>query len=269
MLMKVVKIGAIATAGFVLVGGLLFGGDLLSYVSSSTASMREAVRESVPIEVELQRARHTLEEIVPEIQANVRLIAKEEVEIEALKDDIARSKLALVDEKARIAKLSSLLTSEQVAYTLGGRTYSRDAVKDDLARRFDGYKEAEVVLAGKERLLTAREQSLSSAIALLDKARSRKEVLASKIEQLVSQHRLVTAAAVGSQIQVDNSKLAQTEKLIGQIKKRLDVAERVLAHEGRFVEPIEVDVIDEQDLLTQIHEHFGGADQQRLTDATD
>ena len=42
---------------------------------------------------------------------------------------------------------------------------------------------------------------------------------------LAAKHRLVQAAAVGSRIQVDGSKLAQTSKLLRQIKKRLDVAE--------------------------------------------
>ena len=51
-------------------------------------------------------------------------------------------------------------------------------------------------------------------------------------------------------------KLTQAEKLINQINKRLDVAERVLAHESRFVQTIPVDVIPEKDLLAQIEDHF-------------
>jgi hypothetical protein len=57
---------------------------------------------------------------------------------------------------------------------------------------------------------------------------------------------------------VDSSKLAQTERLIAQIKKRLDVAERVLAHEGQFLEQIEVDTVNEKDLVTQVKEYFEG-----------
>jgi hypothetical protein len=56
---------------------------------------------------------------------------------------------------------------------------------------------------------------------------------------------------------VDNSKLAQTEKLIGEIKKRLDVAERVLAHEATFVSQVEVDVVNEKDLVAQVQQHLG------------
>jgi hypothetical protein len=91
---------------------------------------------------------------------------------------------------------------------------------------------------------------------LLEQTRARKRTLQDKIESLASQHRVLRAAAVGSKIQVDNSKLAQTEKLISQIKKRLDVAERVLAHESQFVQAIPVDAVTEVDLLTQVDEYF-------------
>jgi len=62
---------------------------------------------------------------------------------------------------------------------------------------------------------------------------------------------------------VDNSKLAKTEKLIGQIKKRLDVAERVLAHESQFIQAIPVDVVPEEDLLTQVDEYFQAKEKQQ------
>ena len=258
MIRKMVKYVVVPVVVLTAVGGVLFGTELFSYVGSATRSIRTSVRDSVPINVELQRARDLLEDIIPEIQGNVRLIAQEEVELEHLQRDVARSDQALSEDEAKIHKLSALLTREDVYFTINERKYSRRAVRDDLSRRFDRHKEAKQVFDGKKRLLAAREKSLQAAVAMLEKARSRKAILASRIEGLVAQHRLVKASAVGSKVHFDDSKLAQTERLIGQIKKRLDVAERVLAHEGRFVEPIEVDVVDEQDLLTQVEEYFNG-----------
>jgi len=121
-----------------------------------------------------------------------------------------------------------------------------------------------VVFASKKRLLVSRQNSLNAAMQVLEQTRSRKRILQDKIESLASQHRLVKAASVGSNIQVDNSKLAQTEKLITQIKKRLDVAERILAHESQFVQaiPVPVDAVVEEDLLTQVDDYFQSRDQQ-------
>jgi hypothetical protein len=260
--MKWLKRSVVVAAGVSLVGGLLFGKDVVSYVRSSAKSVQIAVKDSVPIEFELRRARDLLEEIIPEMHANVRLIAQEEVEVAALKVDIANSVKAMEEEQLRIAKLRDALGKPQAQYCFGGKEYPRSYVKEDLANRFDRFRDSELVLASKRHFLATRENSLHAAMQLLERTRGRKRMLKDKIESLASQHRLVKAAAVGSHIQVDNSKLAQTEKLITQIKKRLDVAERVLAHESQFVQTIPVDAVVEEDLLTQVDEYFQDRDQQ-------
>lgn len=256
MMMKWVKLGLIGVAGFGLLGGLLFGKDAVSYVKSSAKGVRTAVKETVPIEFELRRAKDLVEEIIPEMQANIRLIAQEEVEVAALKGEIARNREGLGDEQSKIKTLRVTLEQPRAQYTFAGRTYTRDDVKGDLAARFERFKESEVVLASKVRLLESREKSLDAARQLLAKTTSEKRILENRIEALASQYRLVKAATAGSKIQVDNSKLAQTEKLIAQIQKRLDVAERVLAHESRFVESIPVDTVVEEDLVAQVDDYF-------------
>jgi len=258
MVTKLIKYGLISVVVLAVVGGGLFGTDLISYVSSSARSFRTSVKDSVPMEFELQRARDLLDEIVPEMHANIRLIAQEEVEVENLKREITRCGSALAEGKAKIGKLSGVLSGGGTVITISDRQHPREAVKAELARRFEQHKEAEVVLAGKRRLLGAREKSLAAAVQMLDKARAQKVLLADRIGSLAAQHRLVQAASVGSRFQIGNSKLAQTDKLIEQIKRRLDVAERVLAHEGRFVEQMKIDVVDEKDLLTEVREYLDG-----------
>ena len=256
MIMKWVKLGLIGVTGFGLLGGLLFGRDAVSYVKSSAKGVRTAVKETVPIEFELRRARDLLEDIIPEMQANIRLIAEEEVEVAALKGEIAKNREGLNDEQSKIKTLRASLEQPRAQYCFAGRNFTHDEVKTDLAARFERYKESEVVLASKGKVLQAREKSLDAARQMLAKTTSEKRILENRIEALASQYRLVRAAAAGSKIQVDNSKLAQTEKLIAQIQKRLDVAERILAHESRFVESIPVDTVVEEDLVAQVDDYF-------------
>ena len=269
MLMKWLKRSVIIGVTLSLAGGLIFGKDVVSYVRSSAKSVRTVVKDSVPIEFELRRARDLLEEIIPEMHANVRLISEEEVEVAALKVDITKGEKSIGEEQVRITKLRSALDKPQAYYCFGDREYSRSSVKEDLARRFEQFKESEVVLASKKRLLTTRENSLKAAMELQERTLSRKRMLEDKIESLVSQYRLIQATAVGSKIQVNNSKLAQTEKLINEIQKRLDVSERVLAHENQFVQAIPVDAVPEEDLLVQVDEYFKAKDkEQRLASTT-
>lgn len=265
MILKLVKLGILSIAGLALVGGFVFGKDLCSYVSSSARSVRYAVKDAVPIEFELRRARDLVSDIVPEMQANVRLIAQQEIEIENLRKDIDSSRKCIDGERAKVMKLRDSLVTSQTSFTFGRFSYTRDQLKEDLARRFDGLKEAEVVLRGKERLLSNREKSLQAAMATLDRTRQQKALLESQIAALDGQNQLVKAASVGSKFEIDNSKLAQTERLIAEIKKQLDVAERVLAHEARFVEPMQIDSVNEKDLLTQIDEHFSSDGQEAKT----
>jgi hypothetical protein len=260
MIAKWLKRSLVGATGLMLVGGILFGGDLVSYVRSSARGIRTVVKDSVPIEFELRRARDLLDDIIPEMRANIRLISEEEVEVASLKAEIAKSQEALQDEEGRIQTLRTSLERPRAQYCFAGRTYTRDEVKTDLAARFERFREGELVLASKERLLASREKSLNAAMQLLEKTQGQKRILESRIEALASQYRLVKAAAVGSKVEFDGSKLAQTEKLIAQIQKRLDVAERVLAHESRFVESIPVDTVAETDLIAQVDEYFEARD---------
>jgi chromosome segregation ATPase len=256
MILRWVKWGVMGTVGLGLLGGMLFGKDIVSYAKSSAKGVRTAVKDSVPIEFELRRARDLLEEIIPEMQANIRRIAEDEVEVASLKGEIAKNQESLNDEQSKIKTLRVALEQPRAQYAFAGKKFSHDEVKLDLASRFERFKESEVVLASKVRLLSQREKSLDGARQLLAKTSSEKRILENRIEALASQYRLVKAASVGSNLQMDNSKLAQTEKLIAQIQKRLDVAERVLAHESAFVESIPVDTVVETDLVAQIDEYF-------------
>jgi chromosome segregation ATPase len=261
MLGKTIKLTFIIVACSALIGSLVFGTDVMSYVRCSANSVQSAVKDAVPIEFELKRAGDLLEDIIPEMHAQIRLIAEEEVEVAALKAELDKSRQMLTSEFDRIRTLKTALEADQVNYQFGARQFSRSDVKADLAARFERYKEAELVINSKERLLATRENSLNAAMALLEKTKSQKRLLTDKISTLEGRFRVAKAQAVGStRLNLDSSKLTQAEKLIDQINKRLDVAERVLAHESRFVQTIPVDVIQEKDLLAQIEEHFNPVD---------
>jgi septal ring factor EnvC (AmiA/AmiB activator) len=256
MICKVIKLGVLTVAGAAMLGAVVFGRDVVSYATSGARSIRTSVTDNVPVEFQLRRARDLVDDIVPEMQANIRIIAQQEVEIASLKDDIARSSKAINEERLRVAKLRDAMNTSNTSFTFNTITYSRDQLKEDLAHRFDNVREAEVILGGKARLLENRQRSLAAAAQTLERTRSQKSILESQIAALESQNQLVKAQSIGAGIQIDNSKLAQTEKLIAEVKKQLDVAERVLSHEAKFSEAIQVDVVNEKDLTAQVDEYL-------------
>lgn len=256
---KLIKYTAITAGGTMLLGGVIFGRDLFSYVSTGTRAVQTSVRESVPVEFELRRAKDMVDDILPELHANVRLIAQQEVEIEDLKIDITRSEKSLGDERVRLTSLRDALNKPAVTFTVAGVDYTRDQVKEELSRRLELSQEAETVLAGKKRLLDNRQRSLAAAVQALNHARQQKEMLVAQIASLESQNRLVQAAGSTSDFAIDNTKLAQSQKLLGEIKNRLDVTERVLAHEARFVAPVRVESINESELKAKADEFLASS----------
>jgi hypothetical protein len=254
---KVIKWGVLTVGGLAIVGAVVMGTDACSYIRSSAKQLRASVKDNIPLEFELRRARDLLDEVLPEMQANVRLIAQQEVEIAAGREEIAIAQKNLDDERVRVARLRDHLGTQHTSFTFSGVNYSRDELKTELGRRFERFKEAEMTLSGKRRLLENRQKSLIAAEKQLEQTRARKLALEAQVETLASQYRLVQASGATKDVRINETKLAKAEKLIGDIRKQLDVAERVMAREAKFVSPIPLDVVNEKDLVAAVDEHLG------------
>ncbi|MCA9190238.1 MAG: hypothetical protein KDB03_00695 [Planctomycetales bacterium] len=255
MILKGLKWGSYAAGGVLLAGGLLFGTDGMSYLRSSAKSVQTAVKDGVPLEFELQRARDMVEDILPELRANVRVIAQEEVEIAHLRNEIATAGDKLAVQRQTVVALREQLRTNDLTFVSHGRKVSRDSLTEQLASGLDRYKQSEATLVSKQRLLEAREKSLTAAQQVLERSRARKSELEQKIEALTAQYRLVQAQSVGTKVSIDDSQLARADKLITDIQKRLDTAQRVLAHESELIEMDSAIVrldISEADLLSEV-----------------
>ena len=139
---KWLKMGIIVVVGGCIVGSFIFGKDLVSYLRSSGSSVRQALKNAVPTDFELRRAGDLLEEIIPEMHKNIQLIAQEEVEIAALKGEITASQKYVAQEQDRIGHLRNQLALQRVSYVRSGITISRDQMTQNLAHRFDQFKES-------------------------------------------------------------------------------------------------------------------------------
>lgn len=243
---------ALAGAGLFFV----FGTDALSYVTSSGRMIKRAVKDSVPVEFEIKRARDMLDELIPEMHANLKIVAEEEVEVANLEKDLSREKKDLDGERAKIQTLRDGLSAGKASVQFASHSYSRTQVIEELSRRFEHFRTAENLITGKEKLLESRKAALDAAIRKLEKTRLARVELAAQIESLEAQFRLVQAQSAANGFRIDDSKLSQMERLLGELKKRLDVAQRVLARETKFVETIPIETVNEEGLIEKIDQHF-------------
>ena len=222
----------------------------------STRQVRTAVKESVPIDFELQRARDLLEAMLPEIRTKVRLIAHEEVEVAALKQEIAGDEKRLLAQSAQLRRLRTSFDQPDVSYAVAGRNVSHSSALERLGQQFEQYKESQNLLASKRELLQVRERSLAAALDALEKVRSRKALLEQKIDSLAAQHRLLKARSTETVLDLDPGQLARADRLLDQLQKRLDVATRVLQHELQLMPEPEAVVLDPDELLSEVDRYL-------------
>lgn len=241
-------------------GVALLGTNLSSYLRTTTKAAQEAVQNSVPVEFELRRASDMIEAILPELQTQVRMIAQEEVEIAALETDIADSQKRLTSEKTTLSSLRGKMDVVQVSYRVHGRQVGREELTDQLHQRFERFKQGELALVSKQRLLEKRHDGLHAALTMLDKMRNRKSELERKVEALAAQHRLVQAASIESGTLIDGSQLSEADQLLQQIETRLAVAQRVLTYEeDLFATSATEAMVNEEQLLSDVDDYFSDA----------
>lgn len=252
MIKKTILVGL----GAVLVLGLLFGGAAVSYVRTSAGYVRQAVHDSVPIEFQIQRARGMIADLIPEIRKNMHVIAKEEVEIARLEEQIAQARTRLGKEKEELLRLHADLSDGRSVYRYAGRSYTADEVKEDLARRFERYKTGEATLGSLEQIHSARVRSLDAARRKLEGMMAARRQLQVEVENLQARVQMLAAARATSDFQFDESKLGQVKELIADLQTRLDVAERLLSAETDLHDEIPLDESTPENIVDEVTEYF-------------
>lgn len=255
----IAKKAVIGVAAAAVLSTLVFGRDVVSYMKTFGSSAREAIKAEVPVEFEIQRARDMVANLVPDIRQCMHVIAEEEVNVEHLSKEIARAENELGKQKDEILALRRHIDSGRQVYQTSTRAYSCNEVKRDLSSRFERYKTAETTIASKRQILLARENSVSAAREKLEGMLNEKRNLEVQLEHLDARLKTVQAAQTASNVQLDDSQLARAKKLIGELNKQLDVAQKMLDADGKFTGLIPVETAGQvpEDLSSQIDEYFG------------
>jgi hypothetical protein len=259
MLKKSLYVGAAAA----LLLGLLFGRDAIGYVGTSVAQLRQHVKDSVPVEFEIERARNMIKNIDPEIRRSTHLIAKEQVEVQQLASRIDDLQGKLAKDEDNIMKMKSdLETGESYIYYAGNR-YSQDQVKGDLANRFERFKTNDATLVSLKKVMDARQVSLDAAKQKLDGMIAAKRQLEVEVENLEARQKMVEVAKTTANFNFDDSHLSRTKELISEIQTRLQVEETMMNTYGEYQEkaeiPVDVQPETTKEVTDEITEYFGGA----------
>lgn len=242
-------------AGLVSIGLVTTG--VWSYVRTGVNVASETVRDSVPIEWEIKRARQMIEDLKPEIAKNMQVVAKEEVRVQRLGEEITAKQNLLSKNRDDILRLKDDLNTGAVKFVYAGRSYSQDQVRDDLSTRFKQFQVHEQTTNKLTQILAAREKNLDAARRKLDEMLSAKRQLEVEVENLQARMTMVQVAQTSNPISLDDSHLSGTRRLLDEIRTRIDVAERLAASEGDISGNIQLDTVNTSDVLKEIADYFG------------
>jgi peptidoglycan hydrolase CwlO-like protein len=238
---------------------LIFGKDVVSYAHTAWCATRDAVKSEVPPEFEVERARTAVKQLMPAIQTTLKTIAQQQVEVEHLSREIARRSDDMQRQKEQMLTLKRDLGTGQASYRYASRTYSADEVKRDLRNRFDRFKTAESLLERDQRILESREVALRAHEHELDEMLSQKKELEAQVEQLDARLQTIRAEQAVSAPELDDSALSSAKQLIAEVNKQLDVQEKLLDAQGKFVGVIPVDTkpaVDLGNVTAEIDQYF-------------
>lgn len=228
-LIKWVVIPAALAAG---AGYLFFGHGVTSYVSTAWSDAAQAVRGSVPVDFELRRAKTLMHKIDPEIKEARRDAIRAEIDLEQLDKQIRalESSVAKTEGKMRRHKAYVSDGGETVTVFHGNREYGVRAVKAELARTFDAYRNQVELLESKRNVRERQSKILGNAKSKLLAVRAERDRLQDAISSLEARKRQVDALAASSvkTSDFDTSSLSEAKKLVAAITRRLDVSERMI-----------------------------------------
>lgn len=253
MLKKVLILSAVGVASTV---GLASTGAW-SYMRTGIRTASSAVRDSVPIDWEIKRARQMIEDLKPEIAKNLQVVAREEVGVQRLASEIKSKEQQLTKHRGDIMRLKGDLESGSVRYVYAGRSYSEGQVKEDLSNRFKQFQVHEETTNKLNQILVAREKNLDAARRKLDSMLAAKRELEVEVENLQARVTMVEVAQTSSRVSLDDSHLSSTRQLLDDIGTRIDVAERMVASEGALEGAIPLDEPTSENLLDEIADYFG------------
>jgi len=235
------KKGAIVGVAVLVLLGLLFGREGASYVKTSLGWVQQGVRDSVPVEFEIGRARQMIKDLDPEIHKNMHLIAKEEVEVQRLCDQLTKAETQLTKNRSDIERLNADLKRGDSTFVYCGKSYTSKQVETDLARRFEQFKVKESTLDKLRQVLAARERGLEAGRDKLKAMQAAKSQLEVDVANLDARLEMVKVAQSTSDFNFDDSRLARTKDLVTDIGARIDVAEKLVNADTSSVGEIDLD----------------------------
>lgn len=235
----------IAAGTVLLLLTVVFGRAVPEYLETSLGWVQDSVRNQVPVEFEIERARKMIADLGPEVRNNMHLIAKEEIEVERIAKKIETLETRQLKGKASLQRIQQELDSGREDIRFGSTIYTSTEAKQLAKTRFDRFKTDDQTLRNLRQVLAARERALDAARKQLEGMMAAKQQLLAEVASLEARQKMNEVAQTTSDFSFDDSHLARTRELIQEIETRIQIEERIAAADLDYTD--DVLLMDEHD----------------------
>lgn len=206
-----------------------------SYGHTAFGKIKKAAQREVPVEFEIDRIRHEISQLTPDIRKHLSGMAKEIVAIDNLKEEIqvAHANLAKKTDQLQAARHQLNSGVERVSYD--GREYRKARLLERLSADMDACKNLRKKIELSEGVLEAKEKGLESAREQLQSMRDQKEQLELEVARIEAEVKAVRVAQTNCKFQVDDTRLSQIKQSIRSLKNRLKEDRIASDLEGQFI----------------------------------
>jgi chromosome segregation ATPase len=255
LIAAVLTVGALWVVSAVTLGA----GKTNSLVSWAFCSARSNVNNQVPVEVEIERLRHEIAQLVPDMKKSISQIAEETVVVRNLKQEVEVQEAALAKQKSDMLAATKQIENGEYPVLYKDREYNESQAKDKLAKEFNLFKRSSADLKFKKELLEAKESSLEKAKEQLTAMKDQKRELEVQLEKLEAKARALEVAQTRSKFQFNDSRFTEIKKSLKDLDDRLAKEEEEL----RLTEEFSTDgkpasqKTETRDITLEVREYFG------------
>jgi chromosome segregation ATPase len=240
-------------------------GKTNSLIGWAFCSARPNANNQVPVEVEIERLRHEIAQLIPDMKKNISQIAEETVTVRNLKKEVETQETVLAKQKTNMLAASRQLEAGEYPVVYNDREYTPNQAREKLAKELDQYKRSASDLKFKKELLEAKETSLEKAKEQLTGLKDQKRELEVQLAKLEAKAKALEVAQTRSKFQFNDARMTGIKKSLEELETRVRVEEEKLklyedfTLEGR---PIQTPKPGKstKDVAQEVRDYFGETD---------
>jgi phage shock protein A len=237
---------------------LVFGTSAPNYVRTAFHKVRDGVKDAVPPQFDIDRARQDIADLGPMFDQNKETLARAEVETEHLEREVVTIQANLDKEQKTIIALRDSLVTGDFRLT-GHVSDTASDVKAELAHRKDHFDYTSDLLSQKQATLKAKKQIIQAAHEQLENLRTQKSTLLARLANIEARLKMIEATQSKNEFNFDGTALARAKQTVTELEGRLDIMARRAEIEGRYgdLDGPSVYVDPHRDIVKEVDAKFG------------